>query len=57
MGIAAASLALASFQMPLLFDLAIAVLCGAVLSGANRLSGSWLGGSVNSDGSANLPHY
>jgi len=57
MGIAAASLALASFQMPLLFDLAIAVLSGAVLSGANRLSGSWLGGSVNSDGSANLPHY
>jgi hypothetical protein len=52
MGIAAASLALASFQMPLLFDLVI-----AVLSGANRLSGSWLGGSVNSDGSANLPHY
>ena len=45
MGIAAARLAFAWFQMPLLLYLAF-----AVLSGTTGLSGSWLGGR-NSDGS------
>jgi len=42
MGIAAARLTLAWFQMPLLPDPTFAVLSGAGLSGTNRSPGSWL---------------